>query len=1369
MTSLLDPASALREAGALETRNWRIWDEQHPYLRHPKPKKFLDRTEEYRARDLHDNEHGEGEWGKRSGGSRYGMVTFDGEGRVLLRHVANLFDGYHWTFSKGHPDKGEHPADTALRETLEETGHQPAIVGHVPGGFGGSATGSQNHFYLGTDTKGMVDPTAMLKNAETDDLTWATPAEALALLSQSTNLPGRYRDLQTFKAATEAYAKLHPELNFPKIVLPPPPPKPKGHVPKGGLFTPTDPIPEPKPSYSKPPSHHSSSYGSKGWTTPKGEETPPASWPKKLPIIGSKINQGQMNFLQALKGKKGNGKRDWHEFDAARPHHDPTAGIPRKDRLGRCYELAGKYHVDNPDTTLVHGSIHGMGAPRIGHAWVVHGDGKTVWEPATGQEWDKPAFDAVFHAEPEHTYTHDQALTHMIEDGHWGPWEEPQHPVGGQARADDLATRDWIKWDLEHSKKGQHMDPVEYDKALKDAWHKGNKHALKHIDDEKLTDRQRDKLAMHHSEAAAKAEQEHRYLDAAKHRGKASAYTNGKMKKGVFFGKHGIFGGAKGMSKEIAKSMLKSQSPIAHAPPLALLGAFTREDTDVLETRNWTKWHEEHPYVAHPRKKGESPEEYDHRLKADYSEWLRKGGKRIAGDLIPGDRLHYGNEDHIVTAVGRHKTPGSTKLAITMKGEQSGIERTVIAGRTANVQHAHEPVSPRESAPTKVPEHTEGVSEARRQRMFESHRDALAKAQEKADAMPHGEVFTGHRKMTDAEYEAHRQHVAYETTRHGAADLDHSPFSTHISEDVVNGMEGAYTPSRQKLHQAIIDDVMKRAEGVPDDHQAIIMGGPGGAGKSTVLRKHASDPNSTAGKLGIKYARYAEHDDPANFIEKGDGIGEPTNFVVLNPDDIKTEIANRGGVPNIDHLSPMEAAGPFVHEEASALTQRIADRLTSQGKNVIWDITLNSDKSGESRVDALRHTPSGYHISAPFVNVKLGTSATNAEQRHRHGQDDLNTGKPGAMGGRYVPSDMILSATDKEGKYESANRAAWQRLKDRGLFDHSMLIDNEGYANRLVEEHGKSLAGSTRAAMTEAPGPGKPTSDITEQIQAYRDGQMGFGDLLNSLANRTYEIPSFMQGDAPATNMLDEDTDYSEPGTWGEVTRANDTGLLSDDEYQAIHQAACEVHGAGERSEGPLEGDLGDGDSAVLDAMIRLDGILEELDQRNWVMFDLERHDELVGRPTTPTAFDRQLKSAFGKHKVATTLVEADSLHPGDRVLSKAHPGDPLTEHINIGTQVHNKKVYAVLTDLDGHEHLKDTSNNSHLWKVVRGGTDIRDTSTESLKVGDKALIGKLGVHKVTAVHRGFRGKTTVTFKHLGSGEEMKVHAAAVPTVQKIG
>lgn len=66
---------------------------------------------------------------------------------------------------------------------------------------------------------------------------------------------------------------------------------------------------------------------------------------------------------------------------------DPNEGEPFKARLGRCYELAGRFASHNEDAILVHGSIQGFGKPRLDHAWVEIDGG--IWEPASGQLYQR--------------------------------------------------------------------------------------------------------------------------------------------------------------------------------------------------------------------------------------------------------------------------------------------------------------------------------------------------------------------------------------------------------------------------------------------------------------------------------------------------------------------------------------------------------------------------------------------------------------------------------------------------------------------------------------------------------------------------------------------------------------------------------------------------------------------------------------------------------------------------------------------------------------------------------------------------------------------------------------------------------------------
>ena len=173
----------------------------------------------YDKRDL----HAEGAWGPKGHNSRYGTVMFDGKGHVLIREPSGHFDGIAAAFSKGGPDPGEHPAMTAIRESEEETGITPRIIGHIKGGFTG--TSSMNHYYIAVPSEKPFD--AKMMNGETSKLMWATPKQADHLMQGGTNAAGINRDRRTLRAAVSTYEEMHPDHPKSEPLDPVPPLQPK--------------------------------------------------------------------------------------------------------------------------------------------------------------------------------------------------------------------------------------------------------------------------------------------------------------------------------------------------------------------------------------------------------------------------------------------------------------------------------------------------------------------------------------------------------------------------------------------------------------------------------------------------------------------------------------------------------------------------------------------------------------------------------------------------------------------------------------------------------------------------------------------------------------------------------------------------------------------------------------------------------------------------------------------------------------------------------------------------------------------------------------------------------------------------------------
>jgi predicted kinase len=226
-----------------------------------------------------------------------------------------------------------------------------------------------------------------------------------------------------------------------------------------------------------------------------------------------------------------------------------------------------------------------------------------------------------------------------------------------------------------------------------------------------------------------------------------------------------------------------------------------------------------------------------------------------------------------------------------------------------------------------------------------------------------------------------------------------------------------WAPERAVLHRDLLDDLSSRATDVPCDRQAIMAGGLGGAGKTTVLEGHA----------GVDRSQY----------------------LTINPDDIKEEMAKRGLIPEVPGLTPMEASD-LVHEETSYLAKQFAARVVADGKNVIWDITMSSRSSTESRIDNLKNAD--YRTMGTFVDIPVEVGVRRADGRHREGHEDYRNGE--GEGGRYVPADVIRSQADPE--WGSVNRRTFEQGKEK--FDQWAVYDNsvDGRAPVLIDASGEA-------------------------------------------------------------------------------------------------------------------------------------------------------------------------------------------------------------------------------------------------------------------------------------------------------------------------
>jgi hypothetical protein len=83
------------------------------------------------------------------------------------------------------------------------------------------------------------------------------------------------------------------------------------------------------------------------------------------------------------------------------------------------------------------------------------------------------------------------------------------------------------------------------------------------------------------------------------------------------------------------------------------------------------------------------------------------------------------------------------------------------------------------------------------------------------------------------------------------------------------------------------------------------------------------------------------------------------------------------------------------------------------------------------------------------------------------------------------------------------------------------------------------------------------TTEILGAIRQYRDGLLDFDDLVHILSERGYPRPARYaeRSEDPFAVEMTDAPGYDE-GTWDEVLRARNIGLLTPDEYTALAKAA---------------------------------------------------------------------------------------------------------------------------------------------------------------------------------------------------------------------
>lgn len=246
--------------------------------------------------------------------------------------------------------------------------------------------------------------------------------------------------------------------------------------------------------------------------------------------------------------------------------------------------------------------------------------------------------------------------------------------------------------------------------------------------------------------------------------------------------------------------------------------------------------------------------------------------------------------------------------------------------------------------------------------------------------------------------------------------IDNGLITSNIHRDKKTG---EYTRARQKFHRKILDELHKKYEHIPSDGKVIFSAGLPGAGKTTVL----------------------------NMLKDGQNGLDTKDYATVSSDDFKEIFAEKGMIPKIDGLHPMETS-TLVHLESSYLADKFLKELGEKKKNIIYDFTCKDFKTTAGRMEILRKE--GYEekdMQIVFVDIPLEVAEQRAILRYSLGLNAAIKSKANHIGGRYLPPDVLYSNKSETGKYSSKNAEAvvdvYSYFKEKGL-PKPIVYDNSG-------------------------------------------------------------------------------------------------------------------------------------------------------------------------------------------------------------------------------------------------------------------------------------------------------------------------------------
>ena len=196
------------------------------------------------------------------------------------------------------------------------------------------------------------------------------------------------------------------------------------------------------------------------------------------------------------------------------------------------------------------------------------------------------------------------------------------------------------------------------------------------------------------------------------------------------------------------------------------------------------------------------------------------------------------------------------------------------------------------------------------------------------------------------------------------------------------------------MHREIRAEYRERYPEAAADRKAVILAGPPGAGKGSIL-------SSVLGAEENSYLRLDADQIKESLLQRA--VADGTYESTIKPPAVR-DLEQSG-----EQFYPLEMAS-LVHEESSMIVHHLRDMAVADGTNLIIDGVL-SNPEGARRLGG-QLAAAGYDITVVDVEVPFEVSEHAIRQRWEEKYTQARNGEENALGGRWVPSSYARNIFD---------------------------------------------------------------------------------------------------------------------------------------------------------------------------------------------------------------------------------------------------------------------------------------------------------------------------------------------------------------------